>query len=99
MLTSSREMDQEIVPEWLTKLENKRLTLKRAELGHEVGLGAKCNNCLDKCPGLDLHFWRKLCRNCKCRKDQHECSNSDTICWAQFDILGQIKSKPACMYQ
>lgn len=51
----------------------------------------------DKCPGLDLHFWRKVCRNCKCRKDQHSCTDDDLSGWAQFEILGQIRSKPACM--
>lgn len=83
-------------PEWLSKLESRREQLKRCKLGHEAGAGAACNDCGDKCPGLDLHFWRKVCRNCKCRKDQHMCTDDDLSGWAQFEILGQIRSKPAC---
>uniref|UniRef100_A0A1A9W3P9 Testin n=1 Tax=Glossina brevipalpis TaxID=37001 RepID=A0A1A9W3P9_9MUSC len=82
-------------PEWLSKLESRREQLKRSKLGHEAGAGAPCNDCGDKCPGLDLHFWRKVCRNCKCRKDQHMCTDDDLSGWAQFEILGQIRSKPA----
>ncbi|XP_073846740.1 testin LIM domain protein [Musca autumnalis] len=82
-------------PEWLSKLEDRREKLKCSKLGHEAGFGAQCSVCEDKCPGLDLHFWRKVCRNCKCRKDQHMCQDDDTSGWAQFEILGQIRSKPA----
>ncbi|KAI8123987.1 hypothetical protein FF38_12459 [Lucilia cuprina] len=82
-------------PDWLSKLEDRREKLKRAKLGHEAGAGAPCNECGLKCPGLDLHFWRKVCRNCKCRKDQHMCPDDEVTGWAQFEILGQIRSKPA----
>ncbi|XP_017110188.2 uncharacterized protein Tes [Drosophila bipectinata] len=83
-------------PEWLSKLESRREQLKRSKLGHESGAGAPCNQCKDKCPGLDLHFWRKVCRNCKCRKNEHACPEDDDITgWAQFEILGQIRAKPA----
>nr|XP_039264905.1 testin-like [Styela clava] len=40
-------------------------------LTHEVGAGAPCLKCGNKCPGLDLHFWRKICRNCKCKQEDH----------------------------
>ncbi|KAH8297414.1 hypothetical protein KR044_011474 [Drosophila immigrans] len=82
-------------PEWLSKLESRRELLKRSKLGHESGAGAPCSECQDKCPGLDLHFWRKVCRNCMCRKDQHLCTDDDATGWAQFEILGQIRAKPA----
>lgn len=86
-------------PEWLNKLESRREKLSRGKLGHESGAGAPCNECGEKCPGLDLHFWRKVCRNCKCRKEQHKVPNEDDIAgWAQFEILGQIRSKPACKF-
>ncbi|KAH8373042.1 hypothetical protein KR009_011030 [Drosophila setifemur] len=85
-----------MAPEWLSKLENRREQLKRSKLGHESGAGAACLECKDKCPGLDLHFWRKVCRNCKCRKNQHACPEDDVVTgWAQFEILGQIRAKPA----
>ncbi|EAT38870.1 AAEL009271-PA, partial [Aedes aegypti] len=48
-----------------------------------------------KCPGLDLHFWRKVCRNCKCRKEQHDCKDDVISGWAQFEILGAIRSQSA----
>ncbi|XP_039483832.1 uncharacterized protein LOC120446761 [Drosophila santomea] len=83
-------------PEWLSKLESRREQLKRSRLGHEAGAGAPCAECKDKCPGLDLHFWRKVCRNCKCPKIQHVCPDDDDATgWAQFEILGQIRAKPA----
>ncbi|XP_055599147.1 uncharacterized protein LOC129748525 [Uranotaenia lowii] len=81
-------------PEWLVKLESRREQIK-AKLGHESGNGAPCVACGTKCPGLDLHFWRKVCRNCKCRKEQHDCKDDDVTGWAQFEILGAIRSKPA----
>ncbi|XP_058832677.1 uncharacterized protein LOC131690734 [Topomyia yanbarensis] len=81
-------------PEWLVKLESRREQIK-AKLGHESGNGAPCVVCGSKCPGLDLHFWRKVCRNCKCRKEQHDCKDDDVTGWAQFEILGAIRSKPA----
>uniref|UniRef100_A0A158P9V9 Testin n=1 Tax=Angiostrongylus cantonensis TaxID=6313 RepID=A0A158P9V9_ANGCA len=39
-------------------------------LAHEVGQGSLCRKC--DCSGLDLHFWRKLCKNCGCRMDEHD---------------------------
>ncbi|XP_059622617.1 uncharacterized protein LOC132265848 [Phlebotomus argentipes] len=83
-------------PEWVVKLEKKREEVfKGRRLGHESGAGAPCNVCGSACPGLDLHFWRKVCRNCRCRKDQHECTDDDLSGWAQFEILGQQRSQPA----
>lgn len=88
------ESESPAPPEWLAKLEERR-EKKRGRLGHEFGAGAPCLAC-SSCTGLDLHFWRKICRNCKCRRDQHECNDDDLSGWAQFEILGQIRSKPAC---
>uniref|UniRef100_A0A1B0FV48 Putative focal adhesion protein pinch-1 n=1 Tax=Lutzomyia longipalpis TaxID=7200 RepID=A0A1B0FV48_LUTLO len=83
-------------PDWVVKLERKREEVFRGrKLGHESGAGAPCNVCGSACPGLDLHFWRKLCRNCRCRKDQHECPDDDLSGWAQFEVLGQQRSQPA----
>lgn len=33
------------------------LTLQMT-LGHEIGAGAACLKCKDKCEGFELHFWR-----------------------------------------
>lgn len=86
----------EITPtlSWLEELENRNGNV-RSKLAHETGAGAPCNNC-DRCTGLDLHFWRKSCRICKCRGDQHDCSDDDIAGFMQFEILGQKRSTPAC---
>ena len=43
----------------------------KPELGHELGLGAKCSQCGTNCTGFQLHFWRKVCQNCRCGKIEH----------------------------
>lgn len=45
------------------------------------------------CPGLDLHFWRKVCRSCHCSKDVHDVQDDDLSGWAQFELLGTAKPK------
>ncbi|KAM9854135.1 testin [Aulostomus maculatus] len=45
--------------------------VKKMTLGHEFGAGAACLKCKDKCEGFELHFWRKICRNCKCGLADH----------------------------
>ncbi|XP_031839931.1 testin LIM domain protein isoform X2 [Nomia melanderi] len=51
--------------------------------------------CKSTCPGLDLHFWRKTCKNCKCSKDDHDVDDED---FPQFDLLfgssKKYKKKP-----
>ncbi|KAJ8002733.1 hypothetical protein DPEC_G00162010 [Dallia pectoralis] len=46
--------------------------IKKMTLGHEIGAGASCLKCKDKCEGFELHFWRKICRNCKCGLTEHD---------------------------
>ncbi|KAK6488145.1 testin-like [Huso huso] len=46
--------------------------VKKITLGHETGSGAQCLKCKDKCEGFELHFWRKICRNCKCGLEDHD---------------------------
>uniref|UniRef100_A0A1B6DR65 Testin n=2 Tax=Clastoptera arizonana TaxID=38151 RepID=A0A1B6DR65_9HEMI len=70
-------------PQWMLLLENKQK--KQHRLAHEIGAGAMCLKCEGKCPGLDLHFWRKLCRNCKCKKEDHDVLDDDG--YLQFEIL------------
>ncbi|XP_026222163.1 testin [Anabas testudineus] len=48
--------------------------VKKLTLGHEFGAGAACLKCKDKCEGFELHFWRKICRNCKCGLTEHDVS-------------------------
>ncbi|XP_003701577.3 testin LIM domain protein [Megachile rotundata] len=68
-------------PKWLLELENRK---RKPRLAHEAGAGAPCVTCKAKCPGLDLHFWRKICKNCKCSKDDHDVDDDD---FPQFDLL------------
>ncbi|XP_045449320.1 testin [Melitaea cinxia] len=84
-------------PAWLSKLESQREKLSKARLGHDSGAGAPCNSCGSGCPGLDLHFWRKVCRACHCSKDVHDVQDDDLSGWAQFELLGTAKPKKASM--
>ncbi|KAK0174273.1 hypothetical protein PV327_011046 [Microctonus hyperodae] len=68
-------------PKWLLELENRK---RKTRLAHEVGSGAPCLKCATSCPGLDLHFWRKICKNCKCGRDDHDVSDDE---FPQFDLL------------
>ncbi|XP_032673405.1 uncharacterized protein LOC116845148 [Odontomachus brunneus] len=86
-------MEEEIAnrPKWLLELENRK---RKPRLAHEAGAGAPCMNCNSACPGLDLHFWRKICKNCKCGRDDHDVDNDE---FPQFDLLfgpsGKFKNK------
>ncbi|CAG9767710.1 unnamed protein product [Ceutorhynchus assimilis] len=90
-------MSSEIIvsetPNWLNDLEAKREKRLKAKLGHEAGAGAPCLKCEDKCPGLDLHFWRKACKVCRCPKEDHDVPDDDIYGWAQFQLLGSKPNK------
>ncbi|XP_046363462.1 prickle planar cell polarity protein 3-like isoform X2 [Haliotis rufescens] len=46
---------------------------RRPRLGISgVEPGKQCSNCADKCPGFALHYWRKICRHCKCPPEAHD---------------------------
>ncbi|XP_074064314.1 prickle planar cell polarity protein 3 isoform X2 [Macrotis lagotis] len=34
-------------------------------------LGRPCQSCGDQCPGFLVHGWRKICRHCKCPREEH----------------------------
>lgn len=90
-------MNGEIVisetPNWLKELEEKREKRLKAKLGHEAGAGAPCLKCVEDCPGLDLHFWRKTCKICRCPKEEHDVHDDDISSWAQFKLLGSRPNK------
>ncbi|XP_071809956.1 testin-like isoform X1 [Asterias amurensis] len=44
---------------------------KEVVLGHEIGSGAQCLKCGPACTGLELHFWRRICKICKCSPEEH----------------------------
>ncbi|XP_053999637.1 uncharacterized protein LOC128887597 isoform X1 [Hylaeus anthracinus] len=83
-------------PKWLLELENRK---RKPRLAHEAGAGAPCVICKATCPGLDLHFWRKTCKNCKCSKDDHDVNDED---FPQFDLLfgssRKYKKKPTLLH-
>ena len=45
---------------------------KRGILVHDVDAGRPCIKCGKECPGFSLHFWRKVCRHCKCPWLEHD---------------------------
>ncbi|XP_015434947.1 PREDICTED: testin-like [Dufourea novaeangliae] len=83
-------------PKWLLEIENRK---RKPRLAHEAGAGAPCAICNATCPGLDLHFWRKTCKNCKCSKDDHDVDDED---FPQFDLLfgssKKYKKKPMLLH-
>lgn len=52
-------------------------SVKKLTLGHDLGAGSACLKCGPACPGLDLHYWRKICKNCKCKQDDHDVKIED----------------------
>ncbi|XP_052027840.1 testin-like [Apodemus sylvaticus] len=42
------------------------------DFSHEQAIGGPCRKCKENCPGFELHFWKKICRNCKCRPEEHD---------------------------
>ncbi|XP_033210834.1 uncharacterized protein LOC117168950 [Belonocnema kinseyi] len=78
-------------PKWLLELENRK---RKPRLAHEAGAGAPCLICISACPGLDLHFWRKICKICKCGRDDHDFEDEE---FPQFDLLfgpsGKLKKR------
>ncbi|EDL28963.1 mCG54711 [Mus musculus] len=40
--------------------------------GQEEKSGGPCRKCKEKCSGFELHFWKKICRNCKCGPEEHD---------------------------
>ncbi|XP_031566132.1 testin-like isoform X2 [Actinia tenebrosa] len=46
---------------------------------HERDAGAACLKCgPEGCEGgLDLHFWRKICKTCKCKPQDHDIKSSE----------------------
>ncbi|XP_057313279.1 testin-like [Hydractinia symbiolongicarpus] len=37
----------------------------------DEGVGSSCLKC-NSCEGLDFHFWRKVCKNCGCKFEDHD---------------------------
>ncbi|KAL7642921.1 UNVERIFIED_CONTAM: hypothetical protein RMT77_006210 [Armadillidium vulgare] len=60
---------------YIFNIENRKK--RKPHLAHEMGAGAKCRKCGDKCSGFQLHFWRKICLNCRCGKDDHEVEDDE----------------------
>ncbi|XP_071153374.1 prickle planar cell polarity protein 3-A-like isoform X1 [Mytilus edulis] len=41
-------------------------------LAHQIKAGRPCSNCPNVCPGFELHYWRKICKHCKCPPETHD---------------------------
>ncbi|KAF2360340.1 PET domain [Trinorchestia longiramus] len=76
--------------DYIEKLEA-RLQRKN-RLAHEIGAGAACLKCGDKCPGFELHYWRKICLNCHCSKDDHDIRDDDED--IGHIIIGKLFDRP-----
>uniref|UniRef100_W5NEZ8 Testin n=1 Tax=Lepisosteus oculatus TaxID=7918 RepID=W5NEZ8_LEPOC len=59
--------------------------IKKLTLGHEVGSGAPCLKCKDKCEGFELHFWRSF-RKFKVR--------SSFLCLQTLSSIGGLLQYP-----
>jgi len=64
---------------------------KKSGLAHELGLGAACTKCGDGCSGFELHFWRKVCINCRCGKLEHNVKEEEDY---GFSFVGKIFDRP-----
>ncbi|KAI5722634.1 hypothetical protein M8J76_011260 [Diaphorina citri] len=92
-MATFEEGNQIKTQKWMEILESKNQ--KGHKLAHDLGAGSPCLQCKDNCPGLDLHFWRKVCKNCKCKKESHDVREEDDIS-AKFEILfGLSKCTPS----
>ncbi|VDN18503.1 unnamed protein product [Gongylonema pulchrum] len=66
-------------------------------LCHEIGAGSLCLKC--DCPGLDLHYWRKMCKVCSCRMDDHDLilpknmDHGQIVIGRLFDFIPEFESK------
>ncbi|XP_064605084.1 prickle-like protein 1-B [Liolophura sinensis] len=38
--------------------------------------GRPCLVCREHCPGFAMHYWRKICQNCKCPPEAHDMGSS-----------------------
>uniref|UniRef100_A0A7M5XKA4 Uncharacterized protein n=1 Tax=Clytia hemisphaerica TaxID=252671 RepID=A0A7M5XKA4_9CNID len=60
--------------------------LSKLILLHDHGIGSPCLYC-QHCSGLELHFWRKTCKNCGCRAEDHEVQINESIHDSLVDSL------------
>ncbi|XP_074646222.1 prickle planar cell polarity protein 3-like [Tubulanus polymorphus] len=47
-------------------------SMKATIISGELERGRPCLKCGDQCPGFALHYWRKICRHCKCPREAHD---------------------------
>ncbi|TRY70369.1 hypothetical protein TCAL_04489 [Tigriopus californicus] len=69
---------------------------RKPRLAHELGEGAQCAKCGDSCPGFQLHFWRKVCINCRCGKAEHHVVDHQD---PGFYFVGKIFDRPLRSYE
>ncbi|XP_057313445.1 testin-like isoform X2 [Hydractinia symbiolongicarpus] len=72
------------------KVDAKNEDVPERHLAHERGAGAPCLKCGPACDGLDLHFWRKICKVCYCKYEDHDVKQEEEI---HHDIVRNIFRK------
>ncbi|BFZ10496.1 hypothetical protein BsWGS_13535 [Bradybaena similaris] len=51
--------------------------------------GPRCLRCGDNCPGLDLHYFRKICKNCRCLAEDHDMPSCQQRDYRPMSLLFQ----------
>ncbi|CAH1265834.1 PRICKLE2 [Branchiostoma lanceolatum] len=51
---------------------------KRDQVMSAVQACSACVKCGDRCPGYQPHYWRKICRHCKCSQEDHNMTSTET---------------------
>lgn len=51
-----------------------------------------CQKCIGQCTAYAPHFWRKVCRNCKCPREEHQDSSTAAVNQAEVERLLQKTS-------
>ena len=81
-------------PALLHEVEERRKLKSKPVIAHDLGAGAPCTQCGPKCPGFQLHFWRKHCSNCRCGKADHNVYLDQNSTDVGFYFVGKIFDRP-----
>ncbi|XP_064398428.1 testin-like isoform X2 [Halichondria panicea] len=71
------------------------VAIQKGVLTHEVDEGSPCLRCGDSCPGFSLHFWRKICKNCLCPREEHDINEDTSKTELQETQVGKILFSPS----
>ncbi|XP_062520420.1 testin-like [Corticium candelabrum] len=81
------------VPERRKLKSVREVAAQKGLLVHDVDFGAACLICGDDCPGFELHYWRQICKNCKCFREDHDIHNTEDT--KVTKVIGRLfRSRP-----